>query len=150
VSWQEVAREEDNERLNGSRFTGTFAVADRGECRFIRLVNIGRNHLGNNCLQIYAWEIFGTLIDSADAPVRGVGGPVDGPKPSSTLAPSPPPGGVRLLTMMEIHANSMIPSCRRLQLSLGSCGVTSSIGRSVPMFPRFVDDLPRTSAQRHV
>jgi hypothetical protein len=42
--------------------TGTFAVADGGECRFIRLVNIARNHLGNDCLFISAWEIFGNLI----------------------------------------------------------------------------------------
>jgi hypothetical protein len=61
-SWREVAHEENNGQLNGSRFTGTFAVAD-GECRFIRLVNIGRNHYGNDCLAVSAWEIFGSLIE---------------------------------------------------------------------------------------
>jgi hypothetical protein len=35
-SWREVAREEDNKQLNGYYFTGTFAVADGRECRFIR------------------------------------------------------------------------------------------------------------------
>jgi hypothetical protein len=62
-SWQEVAREEDNKQLNGKRFTATFAVADGGECRFIRLVNIGRNHRGDDCLWITAWEIFGGLVE---------------------------------------------------------------------------------------
>jgi hypothetical protein len=40
-SWQQVAREKDNERL----------------------VNISRNHYGNDCLQIAAWEIVGTLFE---------------------------------------------------------------------------------------
>jgi hypothetical protein len=39
-------REEDNDQLNGSRFTDTFAVTDGGECCFIWLVNIGRHHEG--------------------------------------------------------------------------------------------------------
>jgi hypothetical protein len=58
-----VAREEDNEQLNGTCFTGTFAVAGGGECRFIRLVNIGRNHRGDDRLCISAWEVFGNLIE---------------------------------------------------------------------------------------
>jgi hypothetical protein len=62
-SWREVAREENNKQLNGSRFTCTFPVADDRECRFIRLVNIGRNHRGNDMLLISAWEIFGTLVE---------------------------------------------------------------------------------------
>jgi hypothetical protein len=62
-SWREVGREEDNRNLNGRWFAGTFAVAGGGECRFIRLVNIGRNHLGDDRLEISAWEIFGSLIE---------------------------------------------------------------------------------------
>jgi hypothetical protein len=62
-SWREVACEEKNRQLNGSRFTGTFAVAGGGEFRFIRLVNIGRNHAGDDCLSISAWEIFGSLVE---------------------------------------------------------------------------------------
>jgi hypothetical protein len=62
-NWREVAREENNKRLNGSRFIGTFAVADGGECRFIRLVNVGRSHYGDDCLWISAWEIFGSLFE---------------------------------------------------------------------------------------
>jgi hypothetical protein len=62
-NWREVAREENNERLNGRWFTGTFPVAGGGECRFIRLVNIGRTHYGIDQLAITAWEIFGSLIE---------------------------------------------------------------------------------------
>jgi hypothetical protein len=62
-NWREVAREEDNKQLNGTYFTATFAVAGGEECRFIRLVNIGRNHRGNDCLRISGWEIFGNLIE---------------------------------------------------------------------------------------
>jgi hypothetical protein len=62
-NWREVAREEDNEQLNDKLLTGTFSVAGGGECRSIRLVNIGRNHFGNDTLLIFAWEIFGNLVD---------------------------------------------------------------------------------------
>jgi hypothetical protein len=54
---------EDNEQLNGNWFTGVFAVASGGECRCILLVNIGRNHFGNDRLVISAWEIFGNFIE---------------------------------------------------------------------------------------
>jgi hypothetical protein len=61
--WRQVAREEDNRQLNGPSFIGTFAVAGSGECRFIRLVNIGRNHLMNDDFSISAWEISGSLFE---------------------------------------------------------------------------------------
>jgi hypothetical protein len=62
-SWREVDYQADNEQLNDERCIGTFAVTGGGECRFIRLVNIGRNHYGNDQLAITAWEIFGTLVE---------------------------------------------------------------------------------------
>jgi hypothetical protein len=62
-NWHEVAREENNKQLNGKFRTGTFGVVGGGECRFIRLVNIGRNHRGSDRLRISAWEIFGSLIE---------------------------------------------------------------------------------------
>jgi hypothetical protein len=62
-SWRAVAHEEDTEQLNGEYFTGTFAVAGAGECGFIRLVNIGRNHCGDDRILISAWEIFGSLVE---------------------------------------------------------------------------------------
>jgi hypothetical protein len=62
-SWREVDREENSNQLNGPFFTGTFAIAGGGDCRFIRLVNISRNHIGNDILFIAAWEIFGGLVE---------------------------------------------------------------------------------------
>jgi hypothetical protein len=62
-NWREVAHEEDNEQLNGSHLTGPFAVAGGRACRFIRLVNIGRNHRGRDTICISAWEIFGSLFE---------------------------------------------------------------------------------------
>jgi hypothetical protein len=58
-----VDHQEDNEQLNGSWLTDTFAVANSGECRFIRLVNIGENHYGYDVLCISAWEVFGSLFE---------------------------------------------------------------------------------------
>jgi hypothetical protein len=63
ASWREVAREEDNERLDGYLSAGTFAVAASVECRFIRLVNIGRSHWQEDCLNLSAWDVFGSLIE---------------------------------------------------------------------------------------
>jgi hypothetical protein len=62
-SWREVAQEEDNEQLNGSWFTGTFAVADGGECCFVPPANIGMNHGEEDEICICAWEIFGGLSE---------------------------------------------------------------------------------------
>jgi hypothetical protein len=57
-----VNHRDDNKQLNGKWFTGTFAVADGGKCRFIRLLSIGRNRAGDDRLCISAWEIFGSLF----------------------------------------------------------------------------------------
>jgi hypothetical protein len=62
-NWREVAREQNNEELNGGLFTGTFAVAGGRKCRFIRLVQIGKNHFKRDQICITAWEIFGSLIE---------------------------------------------------------------------------------------
>jgi hypothetical protein len=62
-SYWEVIREEDNKRLDGIWFTGAFAVAGSPECRFIPLVNISKNHRGDDRLLITAWEIFGSLFE---------------------------------------------------------------------------------------
>jgi hypothetical protein len=42
--------------------TGTFAVAGGAEFHFTRLVNIGRNHSGDNRLAKSAWEDFESLF----------------------------------------------------------------------------------------
>jgi hypothetical protein len=61
--WQEVDHRENNNELNGKLLLRTFAVADAAPCRFIRLVNIGKNHWGNDQPCMSAWEIFGRLIE---------------------------------------------------------------------------------------
>jgi hypothetical protein len=33
------------------------------ECRLVRLVNVGRNHAGDDNLVIEAFEVFGSLIE---------------------------------------------------------------------------------------
>jgi hypothetical protein len=62
--WQEVDHQENNQDLNGRYRTRIFQVSAGvcRPCRMIRLVNIGRNHFGDDCLQIGAWEIFGDLL----------------------------------------------------------------------------------------
>jgi hypothetical protein len=62
-NWREVDHQEDNDQLNGSHRIGTFAVAGGEECRFIRLVQIGRNHFGDDRLCTSGWEIFGSLFE---------------------------------------------------------------------------------------
>jgi hypothetical protein len=59
----ETWREVEHEELNGKWVTGTFAVAGGGQRRFIRLVNIGRNHILTDCLAISGWEICGRLVE---------------------------------------------------------------------------------------
>jgi hypothetical protein len=61
--WWEVDHREGNYELNGRSLVRTFAVTEHRPCRFIRLVNIGRNHFGSDRLCIDAWEIFGLLIE---------------------------------------------------------------------------------------
>jgi hypothetical protein len=56
--WQTVDHHKKNEQLNGMFFPDIFAVAGSGECHFIRLVNIDRNHFGTDRLLISASEIF--------------------------------------------------------------------------------------------
>jgi hypothetical protein len=60
----EVDHKEDNAELNARDVTSTFRVANANElCRFLRLVNIERNHFGDDCLVMSSWEIFGWLIE---------------------------------------------------------------------------------------
>jgi hypothetical protein len=72
---REFAREENNERLTGSLFAGTFAVASSGECRFVRLVNVGKKRCGTDGIWISVWDVFGALsngqiTDSSDVAFR--------------------------------------------------------------------------------
>jgi hypothetical protein len=60
-TWQEVDHRQDNDELNRTYAARTFTIARAASCRLIRLVNIGRNHFGYDCLMVTAWEIFGSL-----------------------------------------------------------------------------------------
>jgi hypothetical protein len=67
-NWAEADRREGNDKLNGFNVTRTFKVTRRQQCRYIRVVNVGRNHNGNDALSLASFEIFGFLIDLS-APV---------------------------------------------------------------------------------
>jgi hypothetical protein len=62
-NWLVIDNKEDNNELNGKVITKVFRVVVSEPCRYIRLVNIGMNHMGNDTLMISAWEIFGTLLE---------------------------------------------------------------------------------------
>jgi len=61
--WIEIGHKEDNSAMNGSNAIRTFGVSRSEPCRFIRLVNIGRNHAGSDALIISAFEIFGSIVE---------------------------------------------------------------------------------------
>jgi hypothetical protein len=140
-NWREVAREENNEQLNGCRFAGTFAAAGGGEYRSIGLVAISRSHSQTDRprddeIRISAWKIFASVVeqaaDSSDAvllfpPALGQESPSTAQNPGHTWAPSPPPRGVRATGTTGTQADLRASSCRRsFQPSLGSCGVTGA------------------------
>jgi hypothetical protein len=52
--WSEIAREDSSQPLNGAYVTGTFMGAGGRERRFIRLVNLGKTHFGDDWFMIYA------------------------------------------------------------------------------------------------
>jgi hypothetical protein len=58
-----VERQEGNRKLSGKGFTDTFLVAGGAEYRFIRLVNIGRNHIRGDQFVISARDVIGSLIE---------------------------------------------------------------------------------------
>jgi hypothetical protein len=60
--WEEIDKRDDDNESNGPERLRIFAVGSERLCRFVRLVNIGRNHVGNDRLSMSAWEIFGTVL----------------------------------------------------------------------------------------
>jgi archaellum component FlaC len=58
-TWIEIDRQTDN---NNSRFA-SFTVSDPCECRFIRLTQTEKNHNMDDYMYIYAFEVFGTLVE---------------------------------------------------------------------------------------
>jgi hypothetical protein len=61
--WKEIDRQEGTLELKGQNVTKTFETVNDDPCRFVRLVNIGRNHAGNDSLAISRFDIFGSLIE---------------------------------------------------------------------------------------
>jgi hypothetical protein len=62
ASWIVIDEKHHNNDLNDKNVRRRFEVLKREECRFIRLVNIGRNHYGTDALLICSFEIFGRLV----------------------------------------------------------------------------------------
>ena len=62
-SWTVVDSSENNFDLNNKRVTRNFAIGARlsESFRFVRLRQTGKNHQGNDHLDISALELFGTL-----------------------------------------------------------------------------------------
>jgi hypothetical protein len=61
--WVEIDRKESNSDLAHPYVIRMFEVSRIQVCRLIRLVNIGRNHQGFDCLCICGFEIFGSVIE---------------------------------------------------------------------------------------
>jgi hypothetical protein len=59
----EIDRRDDINELNGCSGLRVFMVAREAECRFVRRVDVGRNHSGTDILAIFAWQTFVVLID---------------------------------------------------------------------------------------
>jgi hypothetical protein len=61
--WRELDHQEDDNESNGDVVTRNSVVRGGEACRFVRVVNIGRNHRGDRMPRISAGEVFGTLIE---------------------------------------------------------------------------------------
>jgi hypothetical protein len=69
-SWTEIDRKKNNQDFKAHAWeTGlglkmaSFAVSNSAECRSIRLTQTGKNHRGDDYLVIWAFEVFGTLLE---------------------------------------------------------------------------------------
>jgi hypothetical protein len=62
-NWVEIDKRENTNDLNASNVMATFKAAATAEGRFVRFVNVGKNHCGSDRLFISTFEIFGTLIE---------------------------------------------------------------------------------------
>jgi hypothetical protein len=62
-SWDELDRHKDDTTMNRDCTIGTFTVTRSNEYRFIRLRQTGKNHNGNDYMILFAFEIFGELLE---------------------------------------------------------------------------------------
>jgi uncharacterized coiled-coil protein SlyX len=59
--WTEVDRQTNNSDLNDTKMTGTYALGDCPECRYVRLRLTGPAHSGKHFLVVSSFELFGSL-----------------------------------------------------------------------------------------
>jgi hypothetical protein len=62
-NWSILDRRENNDEMTSAHPIGTFTVSHSDESRFLQLRQIGKNAAGNDCLVLYAFELFGQLIE---------------------------------------------------------------------------------------
>jgi hypothetical protein len=63
-AWTECDRRTDNDDfMHGTWTTGSLAVSNSTECRFIRLTQTDRNLVGNNYLFVVGVEFFETRLE---------------------------------------------------------------------------------------
>jgi hypothetical protein len=62
-NWIEIDRRTDNHDLRDIPWTGSFAIANGAESRFVRLTQTGPNHGDEDELLMCGFEIFGTLLE---------------------------------------------------------------------------------------
>jgi hypothetical protein len=61
--WRTIDRRSNTTHFKEGMATATFRVWQRPDCRYIRLVQTGRNHQGTNVLSVSAVEFFGVLFE---------------------------------------------------------------------------------------
>jgi hypothetical protein len=64
-NWIEIDRRDNNNELNGKNLSRQFTISHPDDFQMIRLRQTGKNHAENDYLTFSAFEIFGTLLESA-------------------------------------------------------------------------------------
>jgi hypothetical protein len=62
-TWTTIDRRENTSDLDDYGITATFKVDTNSASRFVKLVNIGRTHYGDDALIISGFEVFGSLTE---------------------------------------------------------------------------------------
>jgi hypothetical protein len=62
-TWTTINRRENTSDLDDYGITATFKVDTNSASRFVKLVNIGRSHYGDDALIISGFEVFGALTE---------------------------------------------------------------------------------------
>jgi hypothetical protein len=66
-TWTEIDQHTEYAGLAGKLVrSGVFPLSQPGECHFIRLTQTGKNHNGTYKLALFAFEVFGTLLDERE------------------------------------------------------------------------------------